>query len=218
MAAVTRSIVLAGAPGARGPPPRATLSVYSRTLAGRSDHRLQRAWNSSGFLVEVQDCQARLAQQVIAFHAPGVDGRTYDYPDGMAVEPQRMLPQGQRSAGRGDGDDGDLRLQRQHERPLLEGQHGPVHRARALGIDGDDGAPLADLSRGPGEGGDGPLAVVAIDLDIAGEPQVPADEGHLEELPLGGEDEGRVLQRDEEGEDVEHAGVVGEVEEAAFGD
>ena len=79
---------------------------------------------------------------------------------------------------------GQAALQRQQETAALEGEEGVRRRAGALGKEGDRG-PRAQPCRRPRRSSGGPCCGRPVDRDEAAGPQRPAEEGDLEEAPLG---------------------------------
>jgi len=110
-------------------------------------------------------------------------------------------------AGAGDGHRDGLGAGGDGEpgRALLERAEGAVAAAAAFGKNQNRERMFAKQAGGLVQALDGGAHGAAVDGEVAGAAQVPADEGHAEQLPLGEEPEGH-------GHGVEHDGRVGQRE------
>jgi hypothetical protein len=104
--------------------------------------------------------------------------------DGAGAQRHRAARHGAARPDDGDGNQRQAGLQREPEAALLERLERAVARARAFGEEeGRDAA--AEEPRRALQAGDGLGRRAAVDGDVAGAPEVPAEEGNQEDLALG---------------------------------
>src|SRR5438045_3114759 len=116
----------------------------------------------------------------------GGDGCVEVHEDGAGAEDEGVAGQDLSCADDCDGDDRKAGLECYTEAALLEWLERAVARARAFGKE-EDGEAGAYLACGASERGDGLGRRAAVDRDVTAAAHVPAEEGNLEDLALGGD-------------------------------